>query len=117
MHSHLKKPACAIPSTIIIIPIINMIVSQFIPHEASEEAPLLYQKSSLNMLCTLSVLIIAGALLMHIPKTKIMVHSALTNVTTYLFHFSEIININIAIKITVANICSIFILSFVTKNR
>ena len=35
MHSHLKKPTLAIPSTIIIIPAINIIVAQLMPLELS----------------------------------------------------------------------------------
>ena len=36
MHSHLKKPTLAIPSTIIIIPAIKIIVAQLIPLEPSD---------------------------------------------------------------------------------
>ena len=43
-HSQRKNPTLAIPSTIIIIPAMNIIVSQFIPLLAVSEEPAEYQK-------------------------------------------------------------------------
>ena len=43
-QSQRKKPTLAIPSTIIIIPAMNIIVSQFIPVLADSEEPAAYQK-------------------------------------------------------------------------
>ncbi len=69
MHSHLKKPALAMPSTIIIIPAIKIMVAQFIPEVLSEDSPALYQNSVVKMFCRLSVSQNASKLRKHNPNT------------------------------------------------
>ena len=59
MQSHLKNPAAAIPSTMIIIPAMNTIVSQLIPAEASLASPAVCQNPGEKILCMFSVSIIA----------------------------------------------------------
>ena len=49
MQSHLKNPAAAIPSTMIIIPATKMIVAQLMPAELSEASPAVYQNPLVNI--------------------------------------------------------------------
>ena len=79
IHSHLKKPAFAMPSTIIIMPAMKMIVAQLIPEELSSEAP--YQKPWVNMLPMLSVCQMAFISFMQIPNTRTRVASPQQRVT------------------------------------
>ena len=44
IHSQRKNPTLAIPSTITIIPAMNIIVAQLMPDDSSDACPLSYQK-------------------------------------------------------------------------
>ena len=78
-HSHLKKPAFAIPSTIIIIPAIKIIVDQLIPDDSSSFVE--YQKLDVNMLLTLSVFTMALPLCIISPNTTPNVNMPHASVT------------------------------------
>ena len=107
MHNQRKNPEFAMPSTMIIIPAMNTIVSQLIPAEASLASPAVCQNPGEKILCMFSVSIIAEGLCIQIPNTRINVRSAHPSVTICLSHTSVMIRMNIARKITTAKICAI----------
>ena len=116
-HSQRKNPALAIPSTITIIPAINIIVAQLIPLDSSAEFPLTCQNSAVNMLLTFSVSIIADGDLIHMPNTMTIVARPHPRVTHCLGILSMIISANIRIKIMIAKIfaVTIFVLLLMVK--
>ena len=106
MHSHRKKPARAMPSTITIMPKINRIVSQLIPALLSPDSPDRYQKSAVMILFKLIVSTTAVILRIPMPNTKRIVNRAHTSETTCLSTISVTIKTNIAIKMITAKTCA-----------
>ena len=102
-HSQRKKPAFAIPSTMIIMPAIKIMVSQLIPDEAPP-SPTWYQKSTVKMLATLSVSQTAVPLCMHKRNTITIVSSPAPSVIHCLSILSITIRTNIATNIVAAKI-------------
>ena len=115
MQSHLKKPAFAMPSTITIIPAINIIVAQFIPLELSPPSDAVYQKPAVKMLFKLSVFDIASMLCMLIPNTTSIVSPAQISVTRCRSIFSDITSANISTKINKAKICDVIVIPPIYK--
>ena len=107
MHNQRKNPDFAIPSTMIIIPAMNTIVSQLIPAEASLASPAVCQNPDEKILCMFSVSIIAEGLCIQRPNTRTSVRSAHPRVTMCLSQISVMIRMNIARKIITAKICAI----------
>ena len=76
MHSQVKKPVRAIPSTIIIIPAMNMIVAQFTPLFMDASTFFAYQKLEAVIELRLSEVHTASMLCMQRPNTMIRVAAA-----------------------------------------
>ncbi len=106
MHSHLKNPTLAIPSTITIMPKMNRIVSQLMPALLSPASPDRYQKSTVKMLFRLIVSITAVMLRIPTPNTRMTVSRAHTSETICRSTISVTIKTNIAIKMSTAKTCA-----------
>ena len=111
IHSHLKNPTLAIPSTIIIIPAMNIMVAQLIPLEVSAALPAWYQKSTVNRALKLRVSIMAPVSFIQSPKTSRSVAAPHVRVTTCLSILSRTISPNIIIKIATATICAVIFIT------
>ena len=106
MQSHLKKPTLAIPSTMIIIPRMNRMVSQLMPLEVSAVSAAEYQKPGVKKQRRFNVSQIAEGLRMAMPMTPIRVSRPHARVMTWRSQISVMIRMNIARKITIAKICA-----------
>lgn len=111
IHSHRKNPTRPIPSTMIIIPAINIMVAQLIPLEDSLVSPVWYQKSIVPISLKFRVFTMASMLCIPSPNTKMSVSNPQSSVTTCRSNFSVTINKNITRKITTAMICTISFIS------
>ena len=106
MHSQRKKPAFAMPSTMIIIPAMKMIVDQLMPEDASSPAVPAYQKLTVKMLRTFSVSNMAGRLRSPTPCTKTRVSRPHPRVVYWRSIFSVTTSTNITTKMATAKICA-----------
>ena len=106
MHSHLKNPTRAIPSTIIIIPEMKMIVAQLIPLDSPSPPSAAYQNPSVKMFSTLSVLRAASAECMPRPNTRISVRAPHTRVVHCRSNISRMMRMNITTKMETDKICA-----------
>ena len=114
-HNQRKKPASAIPSTIIIIPVMKMIVSQLIPASTVGIAPSAtasepYQKVGLIMLLKFRVSSILPTSCMQIPNVTSKVSAPQPKVTYCRSILSMTIRTNMVMKIITAVICAIVIM-------
>ena len=106
IHSQRKKPASAMPSTIIIMPAMNMMVSQLMPVLAAACAPAEYQKCVETMLCKFKVSLTASKLCIPTPNTSTQVKRPAISVTICRCILSITMKMNIAINIISAVICA-----------
>ena len=102
MQSHWKKPLSAMPSTMIIMPARNTMVSQLMP--PLSEASALYQKEVWKKLSRFRVSHTAEMLCMQTPKTSNSVAAAQTRVTRCRGAFSVMMKPNMMRKMIVAKI-------------
>ena len=102
MHSHWKKPLSAMPSTMIIMPARNTMVSQLMP--PLSEASALYQKEPWKKHSRFRVSHTAETLRMQTPKTSSSVAAAQTRVTRWRGAFSVMMKPNMMRKMIVARI-------------
>ena len=92
------------PSTIIIIPAMNIIVDQFIPVDDSSACPVTSQKFGSKKVCRFNVLKIASVLCIDKPNTRSSVSAAPANVIKCRSNISKIIKTNITMKIEIDKI-------------
>ena len=92
------------PSTIIIIPAINIIVAQLIPPDADSPSPAVYQKEGVIKFLTASASMILLGLFMIMPKITTITTAAQSSVAHCLSIFSVITRANIIKKTTSAKI-------------
>ena len=104
MHIQRKKPALAMPSTIIIIPAMNRMVDQLMPLALSLPGPSSYQKDRLRNWCRFRVSRAAGTLCMARPKTKSRVAQPHSSVTVCLWNLSRMMSRNMTRKILTARV-------------
>ena len=111
-QSHLKKPACPMPSIMTIIPPMNRIVAQLIPLDSSVASCAAYQNDGWKMFLNASVSMIACGLRMQTPKTRTIIRRPAPRVIRCRGIFSMTIITNMTMKILTARICVIKASSF-----
>ncbi len=112
MQSQRKKPAWAMPSTMIIMPAKNRMVAQLMPLVLSEASPAAYQNSSVPICATFKVSQKASKLRMAKPKTNTQVAAPQPKVTMWRSILSIMIMTNIMTKIVTAKILANISFSF-----
>ena len=105
MQSQLKKPACAMPSTMIIMPAMKVMVAQLMPELASS-APAEYQNEGVMKSDSDSDDHMASGLRMQMPKTMTSVSRPQESVTMWRSILSMTMSTNMTRKITKASICA-----------
>ena len=105
MQSQPKKPACAMPSTMTIMPAMKVMVAQLMPELASS-APAEYQNDGVTKSASDSEFQMASGLLMQTPNTKTSVSRPHESVTMWRSILSMTMSTNMTRKMTSAMICS-----------